>query len=127
MESIRFGKGDIKVSRGTQDTIMAGLNCSTPSLLAWPIIRDGVNLFLTISDDYTIGAMRMYYDPIGSDPHITSGESGASGLAALLALMHNDKLAAARDKLNLGSSSRILIFNTEGATDPENFDKLVRV
>ena len=104
---------------------MAGLNCGTPSHLAWPILRDGIDLFLAISDDYARLAMRQYYYPYGDDPHIVSGESGAAGLGALIALMKDKALQEAKERLGLGPESRVLLFNTEGATDPENFARII--
>jgi diaminopropionate ammonia-lyase len=125
LESISSKNGRLTTSHGSFNTIMAGLNCGTPSLLAWPIIREGIDLFLAISDNYAINGMRQYYYPLGDDPHIVSGESGAAGLAALTALMTDDNLQEAKEKLGLNSKSRILLFNTEGATDPVNFEKVI--
>lgn len=124
LESIE--KGDITTAAGSFRTIMAGLNCGTPSHLAWPIIRDGMDLFLAIPDEYAVRAMRRYYYPYADDPHIVSGESGAAGLAALTALCEDKHLAEAKEKLGLGPDSRILLFNTEGATDPEHFKKIIQ-
>ena len=125
LESSRTEGGEIITSKGSLRTIMAGLNCGTPSLMAWPIIRDGIDLFLAITDDYAVRAMRQYYYPYGDDPHIVSGESGAAGLGALIALMRDKNLRAAREKLGIGPQSRILLFNTEGATDPAHFAQVV--
>lgn len=125
LESISSASGAITPCTGSFRTIMAGLNCGIPSLLAWPFIKDGVDLFVAITDDYAIDAMRRYYHPYGDDPHIVSGESGAAGLGALLALMSDDSLGEAREKIGLGPRSRILLFNTEGATDPEHFRRVV--
>jgi diaminopropionate ammonia-lyase len=60
------------------------------------------------------------------DPRLVSGESGSSGLAALLALTNSDKLASVRSKLPLNQNSRVLLINTEGDTDPVNFQKIVK-
>lgn len=125
LESVRFGKGRPLPTRGKQTSIMAGLNCGVPSPLAWPIVRDAVHFFLAIGDAWAEQAMRRYYHPLGMDPRIVSGESGSSGLAALLALTNSDKLAHIRPKLPLGRDSRLLLINTEGDTDPENFKKVV--
>lgn len=125
-ESIRFGKGNPIATRGNQESIMAGLNCGIPSPLAWPIIKDGVDFFMTVSDDYAEKAMRQYYYPVQNDPKIISGESGASGLAGLLACINEEKFGEARKKLGITSDSRILLINTEGDTDPVNFDRIIR-
>jgi diaminopropionate ammonia-lyase len=125
LESVRFGRGEALPTKGKQTSIMAGLNCGVPSPLAWPIVRDAFHFFLAIGDEYAEQAMRRYYRPLGTDPRIISGESGASGLAALLALTGSDKLAGIRSQLPLKSDSRILLINTEGDTDPENFQKII--
>ena len=125
MESINSSGGQAVTSKGSFSTIMAGLNCGTPSIMAWPIIKDGMDLFLAISDNYAAKAMRQYYFPYGDDPHIVSGESGAAGLGALIALMQDKSLRQAREKIGLDCRSRVLLFNTEGATDPVNFEKTV--
>ncbi len=121
LESIRHGGGELRSSRGSLNTIMAGLNCGTPSLNAWPLIRDGFRLAVSVSDESSREAMRQYYHPVGDDPRIISGESGAAGLAALVALAAGDKLAEIRERVGIGRDSTILIFNTEGDTDPDHF------
>lgn len=95
LESITAGEPC--VSKGAQNSIMAGLNCSEVSLTAWPSIRRGVNLFIAIEDRRTIEAMSLL-----AEAGIDSGESGAAGLAGLLAL---------RDRFQ---GSRVLLVNTEG-------------
>jgi len=125
LESVRFGQGRALPTRGRQTSIMAGLNCGVPSPLAWPIVRDAFPFFLAVGDSWAEQAMRRYYHPLGMDPRIVSGESGASGLAALLALTQSDKLAAVRSRLPLNQDASVLLINTEGDTDPVNFQKIV--
>ena len=123
MESVKNGKPT--ESKQNFDSIMAGLNCGV-SLLAWDYICEGVNYMMTVSDDYAEKAMRQYYHPIGNDPQIISGESGASGLAGLLALMENNDMAKYREEIGLNSKSSVLLINSEGDTDPDNFKKVVK-
>jgi diaminopropionate ammonia-lyase len=125
LESVRFGKGEPLPTRGRQTSIMAGLNCGVPSPLAWPFLRDAFPFFLAVGDRFAEAAMRQYYHPVKDDQRIVSGESGSSGLAALLALTTSKKLAGVRARLPLGPRSRVLLINTEGDTDPENFKKVV--
>lgn len=122
-ESIRAG--NLHTATGSQKTIMAGLNCGTVSLIAWPFIESGVDAVLTIGDDHARVAMRKYYYPNDNDPKIISGESGAAGLGALLALRNEPSLAEARNELGLIESSKILLLNTEGDTDPVAFLRIV--
>jgi diaminopropionate ammonia-lyase len=123
--SINSPEGTPTFSEGRQDSIMAGLNCGQVSQAAWPTIRAGVELFLAIEDRYAEAAMRRLARPARGDPLIVAGESGAAGLAGLLALLEAPELAEARRFLRLGPDSRILVINTEGATDPEGYRRIV--
>ena len=100
---------------------MAGLNCGTPSSVAWPALRDRVAAFVAIDDGFTIEAMRALRR---SNPAVVGGESGAAGLGGLLAIMEDDGLRDVRGFLGLGRQSRVLVINTEGATDPEMYARV---
>jgi diaminopropionate ammonia-lyase len=117
--------GSPAVSQGTQRSIMACLNCGTVSLSAWPVLRAGVDVFFSISDEWAAEAMRRLGWPAGQDPRVTAGESGAAGLAGLLALMAVPALTGAREALGVGPSTRVLVVNTEGATDPVSYRRIV--
>ena len=80
---------------------------------------------MAIGDEYSKRAMRMLYHPCGKDPQIISGESGAAGLAGLLALLNNHNLAPARQRLRINNQTRVLVINTEGDTDPEGFRRII--
>ena len=127
LASIRSPHGGAVQTRGRLDSIMAGLNCGTPSLVAWPFIRRGFDLFISIADRHCVRAMRSCYHPLVDDPRVVSGESGAAGLAALLALIDESSLAPARAHLNLSSGTTVLLLNTEGDTDPDSFKQIVHV
>jgi diaminopropionate ammonia-lyase len=64
--------------------------------------------------------MRMLGAPLTGDPRVISGESGAvpAGLAFTLLRGGCEDL---RDALGLDSSSVLLMFSTEGNTDPERY------
>ena len=70
--------------------------------------------------------MRRLARPEAGDPAIVAGESGAAGLAGLLALMEEPRLAPAKEFLGLGPKSTVLVINTEGATDPVGYARIVR-
>ncbi len=125
LESANSRNGDIVTSEGDGHTIMAGLNCPTPSTIAWPILRSNIDLFLAISDRYAQDAIKAYYRPTGTDERIISGESGAAGLAGLIALRREESLQEAREAISLSKTSRVLLINTEGDTDPENFRRII--
>ena len=124
LESIESGGGPV-LSKGLQDSIMAGLNCGMPSLTAWPLIKHGFDMFLAIPDSSCVEAMRRYYFSTSGDRGIVSGESGAAGLAALLDLMSKPEFCEARSYLGLGHDCTVLLLNTEGDTDPIGFTRRV--
>ena len=105
--------------------MMAGLNCATASRLACEILHNSVDLFLSIPDWYAGAAMNALYYAKDEDEQIISGESGAAGLGGLLAMLREDSLGEARDFIGLNHNSRVLVFNTEGNTDPINFNKII--
>jgi diaminopropionate ammonia-lyase len=123
LESIR--QDGVAKTKGSQQTLMSGLNCGTPSHLAWKILKEGVDLFLAIPDDYAIKAMQNLYFPFRNDTQIFAGESGAAGLGGLTALAYEESLGEVKKQIGLNRQSRVLVFNTEGVTDPDNFEELI--
>jgi diaminopropionate ammonia-lyase len=109
--------GRIVHIHGDLDTIMAGLSCGEPSPLAWPILAAGADAFLAVDDEPVQAAMRELA-ALG----IVAGESGVAGLVALRVAANDATMRAA---LALGASARILLFGTEGATDPALYAQLV--
>jgi diaminopropionate ammonia-lyase len=85
---------------GPHDSVMAGLNCGRVSSLAWPVLARGIEAFVTVSDERAREAVALL-----ARDGVTAGESGAAGLAGLLAF---------RDELELRGT--VLVVNTEGAT-----------
>jgi diaminopropionate ammonia-lyase len=124
LESIRSGNGAPRETLGKQTSIMAGLNCGTPSMTAWPIIKDAVDAFIAIEDPYAEEAIRAYYYAESGDIPIVSCESGASGLAGLMALCRESALEPIRQRIGLSDCS-VLLVNTEGDTDPVNFNQII--
>lgn len=105
---------------GDLDTLMAGLACGEPSLLAWQELERGAFAFMSVSDESAVECMRLL---ARQTPPIVAGESAVAGLAALLLAMQEPYARAA---LGLDADSRVLLFGTEGATDPEVYDRLVK-
>ncbi len=102
---------------GDPFTIMAGLNCGTPCGIAWPILRDLSTHFCSCEDRITEEGMRAYADSV-----IISGESGAVTYGLLLQILKSEEL---RELFGIKEDSVILLFNTEGDTDPEGYQKTV--
>lgn len=110
------------VVHGDLDTVMAGLACGEVSPVAWEILSAGANAFVTVQDAFALEGMRVFAHPQGDDPAIVSGETGASGLAVLLAARDD---VAVRTLLGLDDSARVLLIGSEGATDPVIYREVV--
>ena len=110
---------------GSLNTIMAGLNCGLPSTTAFDVLRQSVDAFIAIPDPWAERAMVRLATPAGSDPVIVSGESGAAGIAGLLALTQDKGLDRVRRHVGLDHGSRVLAWSTEGATDPAGWERVV--
>ena len=72
---------------GELETVMAGLACGEVSPLAWEIVTTGASAFVVIEDRFALDGVRAFADPAPGDAAIVSGETGAAGLAALLAVL----------------------------------------
>lgn len=114
LESARAGR-PARVE-GDLDTLMAGLSCGEVSAVAWPILRAGADFFMSIPDDAAIRALQTLARGMRGDPPIVAGESGVAGLAGLLALA-SASTGHSLQEVRIDSTSRILLFGTEGATD----------
>ena len=69
--------------------------------------------------------MRMLAAPIKGDAPIVSGESGAVSFGTLATIMLSEEYRELRTELGLDDSSQILVFSTEGDTDPERYKNIV--
>jgi diaminopropionate ammonia-lyase len=123
LESVRAGR---RVTlEGPFDTMMAGLRCGEISNAAWPVMTKAVDAFVAIDDEQCAAAMRRLARPEGSDPVIEAGASGACGLASLIAILRDESLRPVRDAIDLNAQSRAFVINTEGATDPELYARVI--
>lgn len=125
-QSMRIGDGNPHAVTGALDTIMAGLACGEPSKTSWGILKDYAEVFVSCPDYAASRGMRILANPIGCDPRIVSGESGAAvgiGLVSLVAEI--SRLIDMKNALNLNQDSKILIISTEGDTDPDHYRKVV--
>jgi diaminopropionate ammonia-lyase len=105
-----------------QETVMAGLSCGEPSLLAWEILDEGADAFMAVPDHAAEATMRLLADGTGGDAPIVAGESAVAGLAGAITLA---AVPTFQNALDLGPDSRILVFGTEGDTDPEVYARIV--
>jgi ectoine hydrolase len=118
----------LSTCKGNTDSIMAGLNCGTPSLIAWPLLNDTVDVFMAIGDEWAKESMRVLKHSNPPDQPIIAGESGVGGLAGLLSLLlkDNDVSNNLKSLLCLDEKSVILCVNTEGATNPDLYKEIVK-
>lgn len=107
---------------GALESIMAGLACGEVSRLAWPILAAGAHAAMTIADEAAADCMRLLAEGRFGDPPLVAGESAVAGLAGLIAAAGD---ADARARLGLDAESRVVLFGTEGATDPESYAAIV--
>ncbi len=109
----------------TTHTVMAGLDCGLASTTALATLRRSVDAFIAIEDRWALDAMRRLASPTGTDPVVVAGESGAAGAGALMALVRAPELAPVRAHIGLDTTTRVLVWSTEGATDPEHWEEVV--
>ena len=119
------GDGDIRIVDGEMPTIMAGLCCGEPNITSWDILKNHVTAFLAVNDDVARRGMRMLAAPFKGDPQVVSGESGAAGFGALATIMLEDSYSDLRAALGLDKDSKVLMFSTEGDTDPDRYKTIV--
>jgi diaminopropionate ammonia-lyase len=97
ISSLRAGRA---VTVPTAPTIMAGLNCGTPSATAWPVLHAGLDAAVVVTDGEAAQAV-LGLRTAGVD----AGPCGAAALAGVRALTRTAPLAA---------SATILLLSTEG-------------
>jgi diaminopropionate ammonia-lyase len=94
----------------TGKTIMAGLNCGTPSGLAWPYLRDGLDAAVAVADADSAAAAR---DLAGYG--IPAGPCGGAPLAGARAALTGDGAEERRAALAVGPDATVVLLSTEGS------------
>ncbi len=117
--------GALHAVTGDLDTIMAGLACGEPCTIAWEILRDYADFFVSMPDEVAAKGMRVLGHPVEGDERIISGESGAAAVGFVAEALLNPELEPLKRELGLGADSRILCISTEGDTDQENYRRIV--
>lgn len=103
---------------GSMQTIMAGLACGEPNTVSWQILKNYTSFFATLPEWTAARGMRILSNPLPGDTRVHSGESGAVG-AGLLSVLMRDTYESERKMMGIDENSVILLFSTEGYTDPE--------
>jgi diaminopropionate ammonia-lyase len=99
------GHGSIDASA----TVMAGLNCGTPSVLAWPVLSAGLDAAIAVPDSAAVAAVAEL-----ASHGISAGPSGAAALAGVRAALTGAGASERRRELGLTGSSVVVLLNTEG-------------
>ena len=103
---VRGELGIIGISR----TIMAGLNCGTPSMLAWPYLRDGLDAAVAVADADSAAAARAL-----AGYGIPAGPCGGASLAGARAALAGEGSQARRASLAIGPDATVVLLSTEGS------------
>ncbi len=109
---------------GDMPTIMAGLACGEPNIQGWDILKNHVTAFVSCPNWVSALGMRILGAPVPGDPRVISGESGAVGAGLIATMMQDPEYAELRELIGLDQTSNILMFSTEGDTDPEHYLKV---
>lgn len=117
--------GTLHTTKEDMHSIMAGLCCGEPCTVAWDILKDYADFFVSMPDYVAAKGMRVLANPLPGDPKVISGESGASTSGLVAEILLNPDCSQLRKELGIGSDSQIVCISTEGATDRENYRRIV--
>jgi diaminopropionate ammonia-lyase len=109
--------GQITEVPGPHGSIMAGLNAGLPSMVAWPLVSAGFDVFCAAEDELAVEGMRRL-----AKLGLAAGECSGGALGAAARLLADP---AAREALEVNADTTVLVLLTEGVTDPEAYDRLV--
>jgi diaminopropionate ammonia-lyase len=123
--SAAAGDGLSHAVKGDLNTIMVGLACGEPNPIAWDILRDFPSCYISCDDFVAANGIRILANPLEGDDAVVAGESGSVGIGLLDLLANNPDFSKLKQELKIGPNSNLLFFNTEGATDPENYREIL--
>ncbi len=103
---------------GPHRSIMAGLNCGTPSVVAWPAVSAGLDAVVVIGDDWARDAVRDL-----AVAGVCAGETGAAALGGLRAI----RSACRLEELPAPLGTTALVLVTESVTDPQEWRRILGV
>ena len=105
-----------------EETVMAGLSCGEPSIVAFDIIKEAADAAVTIADGHVAPMMKAMADGIIAGEPIEAGECAVPGIIALCGIVKDAALAL---QLGITAESRVVLIGCEGATDPEIYRQLL--
>lgn len=117
--------GKLQKVGGDLHSIMAGLCCGEPCSLGWQQLAAYADYFVSMPDKAAALGMRVLGNPLPGDAAIISGESGAAGVGLLAAVLREKQLQELAANLKLNLNSVALCISTEGATDIENYRRIM--
>lgn len=107
---------------GSLRTLMAGLACRAPSPAALKVLTWLASDFFAVPDSVAVDGMKaLAYGEEGDIP-VVCGQSSVASMSIMLGSSVDQFL---REKLGLNSSSQVVLFGLEGATDPHTSESLV--
>jgi diaminopropionate ammonia-lyase len=124
-KSAKINDGQPHAVTGGLETIMAGLSCGEPNIIAWDIARDYADAFFSCPDYVSSRGTRILANPLGNDPRVISGESGSVGAGLISLLLEQKAYQEVVKLLKLDQHSKILVISTEGDTDPVRYRKIL--
>lgn len=124
-ESAVANDGKPRAVGGDMPTIMAGLACGEVNIIGFEVLKNYSEAFVSAPNYVAANGMRVLGNPTGYDKKVTSGESGAVTLGLVYELMTNESYKDLKDAIGLNEESRVLLFSTEGDTDPEKYREIV--
>ena len=110
---------------GDMQTIMAGLACGEPNIISWEILKTYSDTFVSCPDWVAANGMRILGNPLRGDKQVISGESGAVTTGLVFEIMTNPEYRELKESLKLDENSKVLVFSTEGDTDPDKYREIV--
>ncbi len=123
--SAASAQGEMVNVTGELNTIMAGLACGEPNPVTWPVLRDNSNYFAAVDDSVSAVGMRVLGNPLLGDTRVISGESGAITIGLLYQLCSDPTNLDISQEMGLNEDSVVLLFNTEGDTNPARYRDIV--
>ncbi|HEX8095832.1 pyridoxal-phosphate dependent enzyme [Jatrophihabitans sp.] len=110
---LRSLQRDEPVTVATSPTIMTGLCCETPSVAAWPYLRQGLDAAVAVQDSEALAAAADL-----AAAGVPSGPCGAATLAAARRALGNPEHrdAELREHLGITATSTVVLLSTESRT-----------
>ena len=124
-ESAIANDGKPRAVGGDMPTIMAGLACGEVNITGFEVLKNYSKVFVSAPNYVAANGMRVLGNPITGDDKVISGESGAVTLGLVYELMTNPEYKDLKESIGLDENSRVLLFSTEGDTDPDKYREIV--